>query len=61
MRKNHPPHDKRININNFAVEYYSDRHHPEVYKMVDLDRKTIYVNTYGDYNGLVTLVPQKWW
>lgn len=56
MRKNHPPHDKRINISSFPVEYYSDPDHPEVHKTVDLNQKLVFVNTCGDYDGLVMLI-----
>ena len=54
-RKNHPPHNGKINIESFAVEYYSDPDHPEIYKIVNLDLKTVFVNVCGDYDGIVKL------
>lgn len=56
MRKNHPSHGRKVQIDSFPVQYYSDPDHPEVYKMVDMDRKTVFVNTYGDYDGIVLVI-----
>lgn len=60
MRKNHPPR-RRINISHFPVQYYSDPDHPEILKIVDMDQKTIFVNEYGDYDGIVKLVQGGRW
>lgn len=47
--------NRRISIADFETIYYSDPDHPEVYKIVNLDLKTVFINVYGDYDGIVKL------
>lgn len=53
--------NNRINIDTFDTQYYSDPDHPEVYKIVDMDQKTVFINAYGDYDGIIKLVNRKGW
>lgn len=59
-RKNRPGNSRRINLESFTTVYYSDPDHPEVLKIVDVDQKTIFINVYGDYDGIVKLAPRRW-
>ena len=48
--------NNRINIDTFDTRYYSDPDHPEIYKIVDMDQKTVFINAFGDYDGIIKLV-----
>ena len=53
--------NNRIILDSFPTIYYSDPDHPEILKIVDMDQKTIFVNVYGDYDGIVKLVQGGLW
>ena len=53
--------NNRIILDSFPTIYYSDPDHPEILKIVDMDQKTIFVNVYGDYDGIVKLVQGGRW
>ena len=53
--------NNRIILDSFPTIYYSDPDHPEILKIIDMDQKTIFVNEYGDYDGIVKLVQGGRW
>lgn len=53
--------NNRIILDSFPTLYYSDPDHPEILKIVDMDQKTIFINVYGDYDGIVKLVQGGRW
>ena len=53
--------NNRIILDSFPTIYYSDPDHPEILKIVDMDQKTIFINVYGDYDGIVKLVQGGRW
>ena len=50
--------NNRIILDSFPTLYYSDPDHPEILKIVDMNKKTIFINKCGNVRGLIKLVPK---